>query len=76
MNFREMVKQTFTGKDNQTIDLGRIIWFKGALAFIALTVWHTWHTGSFDPTSYGMGFGAVLAAGGAALRMKETTEPS
>lgn len=66
----------FTGKDNITLDLGRVLWAVGTLVFFALSIHSVWHGNTFDPVAWGTGFGAVLAAGGMALWMKKDTEPT
>lgn len=68
--------QAFTGKDNKTIDIGRVLWAIGVLVFLSLSVYDTIRGSSFDAQTWGIGFGATLAAGGAAIAMKANTEPS
>lgn len=65
----------FAGKDNHTLDLGRVLWALGTLVFFALSVHAIWHGTPFDPQSWGIGFSTVLAAGGLALWAKKDTEP-
>lgn len=69
------VCQLFTGKDNLTWDLGRVLWAKMALAYVGLSGWHVIHATAFDPVAWGTGAAAVLAAGGAAIGLKAHTEP-
>ncbi len=71
-----MWRQLFTGADNKTYDLGRVLWAKASLAFVFLSGWEILHGGHFDPMAWGGGMAAVLAAGGAALGMKSNTEPN
>ena len=75
ITLRRLITNTFTGKDNKTIDVGRIIWMMGAVTFIGCTIAEIYITGKWDAIAFGTGFGAVLAAGGFALKMKEGTEP-
>ena len=72
---KEHTFRVFAGKDNNTLDLGRILWALGTLVYFALSIHSVWHGTTFDPVAWGTGFGAVLAAGGAALWMKKDTEP-
>ena len=65
----------FAGRDNHTLDLGRILWAIGTLVYFVLSIHSVWHGTTFDPVAWGSGFAAVLAAGGAALWMKKDTEP-
>lgn len=75
MKIKTQIYRTFTGIDNSTLDIGRILWAAGVLAFFAMSIHSSWHGQVFDPISWGTGFGAVMAAGGAALWMKRATEP-
>ena len=74
-SFKKLVVNTFTGKDNQTIDIGRIIWMMGALSFLGCTFYAIYKGQPWDAVAFGTGFGAVLAGGGVALKLKEKTEP-
>jgi len=77
MTIKEHLLNLFTGKDNKTLDIGRIIWFKGTLVFLGLAIWHVVHEHNpFDYNSFGLGFAGVLGAGGAALWAKKDTEPN
>jgi hypothetical protein len=76
MNIKQHILNLFTGKDNVTLDLGRILWAKGALVYNALAIYSVVHTHNFDFIAYGTGFAWVLAAGGAALAFKQGTEPN
>jgi len=73
--FKNILLQTFTGKDNKTLDLGRILWAKGVLIFFGLSIYDVYRGSPFDASVWGIGLGAVLAAGGAALALKSSTEP-
>ena len=73
---KDLIFQTFTGKDNKTLDLGRILWAKGVIIFFGISIYDIYNGGVFDPSSWGIGLGAVLAAGGAALGFKASTEPT
>ena len=75
MKTRDHIFRIFAGKDNHTLDLGRILWAIGVLVYFALSVHAQWHGQVFDPVAWGGGFGAILAAGGAALWAKKDTEP-
>lgn len=75
MTIRQHILNLFTGKDNATLDLGRILWAKGCIVFNGLAIYHVIHTHTFDYQAFGLGFGAVLSAGGAALWAKRDTEP-
>ena len=46
------------------------------MIFFSLFIYDIYRGAIFDPSVWGVGFGAVLAAGGAALAMKAATEPN
>lgn len=74
--FKNILLQTFTGKDNKTLDLGRILWAVGVLVFFGLSIYDVYRGAAFDASVWGVGLGTVLAAGAGALALKSKTEPS
>ena len=65
-----------TGPDNQTHDVVRWGALLGILQAVGMSAYDVIvHGAHFDVQQFGMGFGAVLAAAGAALGMKKDTEP-
>lgn len=70
------VKHIFTGVDNQTFDIGRILWAKMCLVYCVLTGYHTVHSGQIDPQAWAIGASAILAGGGGAIALKSKTEPN
>jgi hypothetical protein len=71
----KFLNDIFTGKNNSTFDLGRILWAMGVLVFLVLSVIDVLNGHRFDPISYGAGLGAVMALGAGALALKSKTEP-
>ena len=72
----KLLKNTFTGKDNETLDIGRILWAVSVVAFIGIGAGAVFVQNQvFDPAQWGLGAGAVLAGGGGAIGMKAKTEP-
>lgn len=69
------LRQLFTGADNVTPDIGRVIWFQCTVAYIGLTIYNLYHGGTFDPMPWATGMAAILGGGGAALGLKVNTEP-
>ena len=69
------LKQMFTGKDNKTLDLGRVLWAKAVLAFLGLAFYGVYKGNPVDYMAFGTGLAAVLAAGGAAIGFKAKSEP-
>jgi hypothetical protein len=75
MKFSELLKHSFTGKDNQTFDIGRILWALGCLSFLGCAFYALYRGQTWDAVAFGTGFGALLAGGGAAIGLKKATEP-
>lgn len=73
--FDKFVKDLFTGRDNKTYDIGRVLWFGSAVAFVGLTAYAIHQGGIFDPIAWGTGMAAIIGAGGVALGFKASTEP-
>ena len=73
--FKRVARHTFTGKDNKTVDLGRVMWFAGAVAFIAISIYFVWKTGQWNPLEWGSGFAVINGGSGAAVKLKESSEP-
>ena len=72
---KDFLRQLFSGKDNKTPDLGRLLWAVSVLSFIGYAGIHVVHNHTFDPQAYGLGIGAALAGGGIGLGQKAKTEP-
>lgn len=74
---KQTLVQLFTGKDNYTHDLVRWLGALTVLVALGLTIYVVvWRRQCFDLQQFGIGMGAVFAALGTALKLKETTEPS
>jgi hypothetical protein len=65
----------FMGKDNQTYDIGRILWFMGGVTFLVLQIYSVLISGVFDSSTFGTSLGAILIGGGAGIAVKHHTEP-
>lgn len=74
--FKRILRHTFTGPDNATVDIGRVLWFIGAIAFIAISAFFVWKTGQWNPLEWGSGFAAVNGGSAAGIKLKEKSEPS
>lgn len=72
---KSVFRTAFSGTDNFSMDIGRILWAVSVLAGVLFAGFVCWHTKQFDIIAFGTGMGALLAGGGAALKLKETTEP-
>lgn len=69
------IKNMFTGVDNETWDIGRILWAKVSIVYCAISSYHVVAHGAFDPQNWAIGASAILAGGGGALSLKSKTEP-
>ena len=70
------IKDMLTGIDNQTFDVGRVSGILGLLVFLGLEIYVVvWKSLPFDMTAFGIAFAAMIAALGAALKLKAETEP-
>lgn len=70
------IRRLTTGKDGTTPDVIRIGGILLGAQFLLLAGWDVIALAhAFDPQNYGLGAAALLAAIGAALRWKQSTEP-
>lgn len=74
---KKFFRDILTGCDNQTYDIGRVGILLGLLSLVGLEVQQIIITKiiSFNPINFATAVGIILGAGGAALKMKENTEP-
>lgn len=71
----DFFKHLFTGKDNETYDLGRILWALGALVFLGLSCASFYKGATWDGVLFATGYGVMLGAGAGATKLKASTEP-
>jgi hypothetical protein len=76
LQIKKFLKDLFTGKDNKTWDLGRIMWFQGVLVYFTMTLYSLYQGIAIDPMNWATGFGALMAGSGAAMLLKQSSEPS
>ena len=72
---KNFIKDCLTGIDGESYDIGRVMWAIAFLVGIALEVFSVYSGRTFDLQQYGIGVGALLLAGGGALKLKSDTEP-
>lgn len=66
----------FTGRDGISYDIGRVLWALGVVSLVGFEGFAViLHSQQFDSMNFATGFSAILAAGGAALGFKASTEP-
>lgn len=68
----KLLKDCFTGIDNETYDVGRVLGVVSTLSYIIFTALTL---AKFSALEYAGGLGSVLGAVGIMLKLKETTEP-
>jgi len=71
----KILRELFTGHDNQTHDLGRWSWAGSFLAVVGAAAANWWHGAIIDIQALAIALGVVAGAHGAALFLKRDTEP-
>jgi len=74
-SFKQILNQLFTGSDNQTFDIARVLWAVGVFVFMVLSIIETFKGHDFDPVAYASGLGIALVGGGIGVAIKKDTEP-
>jgi hypothetical protein len=69
------LKHLITGADNQTVDVARVLWIAGVLAFLCFSGLEVYKSGHFNMTEFSLAYGGLLAAGAAGVKIKESSEP-
>lgn len=73
---RGAFRHAFTGIDNQTADIGRILLALSFFTLVGLQAYAVmWTHQPFDVVSAAGAYGGLLASGCAALRIKAPVEP-
>jgi hypothetical protein len=69
-------KDILTEKDGISFDVTKVQWFVGTIVFFGLSIFSVIKssTHAFDYTAWGIAFAAILAAGSAGVKIKESTE--
>lgn len=68
------LKSLLTLADNESYDIGRLLWLIGVLAFVICAFADVWFKKSFDYLNYAGAFAGIMTAGASALRIKLKTE--
>lgn len=68
----KFILDLFTGSDNSTLDIGRVMWFMGAIVNFYCTFYNI---SAFNTANFCAAFGSYLVLGAGALRLKQNTEP-
>jgi hypothetical protein len=75
MNIFTKLYDLITGKDNQTLDLGRVSWLISIITVIGHSCWAAYNKVAVDLFQLATALSAVAAAHGVALGFKAGTEP-
>ena len=70
-----MIKKLITGIDNETYCMGRVSWGASFLAVCALAGATIATGGAVGIAEFGIALATIAAGHGAAIKLKETTEP-
>ena len=70
-----MIKQLITGIDNETLCMGRISWGASFIAICVVAGATIATGGAVGIAELGIAFASIAAGHGAAIKLKETTEP-
>lgn len=70
----DFFKHLVTGKDNQTVDIGRVTWLIGVFAVLFVAGYEVVHE-QVSLRELAEALGIVSGAGGASVMMKSKTEP-
>lgn len=74
--FKKIFNDCITGIDQKTVDPSRVYLLVAVIMYNALTAFSVYKdVAKWDMQSYGIGFGAILAAGGVGIALKSKTEP-
>jgi hypothetical protein len=69
-------KHLITGKDNETLCMGRVSWAASYVAIIAAASGIILSGGALGIAELGIALATIAAGHGAAIKLKETTEPT
>lgn len=73
---RKLLHNWFTGTNNVEYELGRALWALSFLAMIIYQGYAIYKGQTFDALQFGGGVGAILAAGGMGVAVKDKARAS
>lgn len=71
-----MIKELLTGRDNETFCMGRVTWAASFGAILFTTAGIILSGGTVGIAELGIALAAIATGHGAAIKLKETTEPN
>lgn len=69
---KQFIKECFTGQDNSTADIGRILWFMSGIILFFCTLYNI---ENFNAITFCGSVSTLLVGGAGALKLKQSTEP-
>ena len=72
---RHFLTTAFTGADNASVDLGRVLWALSTVAFLSFELVALCRGATFDSMSFAGALSTLAIGHGASLRLKGETEP-
>jgi hypothetical protein len=72
---RQFFRTVFTGTDNQSYDIARVVWGISALAFLSFEAFVIFRGAPFNPMEFAGALSALSIGHGATLKIKSETEP-
>lgn len=73
---KQLAKHLFTHRDNETYDLGRVTWGASFVAICAASAGIILTSGALGIAEMGIALATIAAGHGAAIKLKESTEPT
>lgn len=75
MTFETIIKHLFTGKDNETVDIGRVSWAICLFAVIGFAITEIVKVEKFNLMEFAQSIAAVVGVHSAGIWAKRDTEP-
>lgn len=72
---RRFLLTAFTGADNKSADMARIVWAAGVFGLIIFEGIAVWRGAAFEPMSFAGALSTLAVGHGASLALKGNTEP-
>lgn len=73
---RRLIRHLISGADNDTVDVARVLWIVGVVAFLGLCGYQVYKSGTFDMANFAVAYSGLLASGAASVKIKASTEPA
>lgn len=72
---RSVLKMMFTGADNTSVDLGRVLWAVSILMLLVFEAFVLCRGAVFSPMEFAGALSTLAIGHGASLKLKSDTEP-